>query len=475
MGRGLLDIVRQVDDTTGTLVRLAKETATGSTDLSHRTQQQAAALQVTAAGMQQIAANVVQNAAHCRQASTVAGATRDVAARAAERMEGVTRTMNEIAEGSQHIAAIVETIEDIAFQTNILALNAAIEAARAGDHGRGFAVVATEVRNLAQRSAAEAQQIRATIDASASRIRLGRTLVDEAGGTLEEVVRNVHEVTTLISEIAAASSEQSSGVQNVNGTISQMEVVTQQNSALVERTAAVARSFDEEAARLAAVLGAFKTDRAEDRDHAVRLVKRAVRHVQEKGLRAAALDFHDPRGGFVEGNYYIWVGQFDGTILANGATPEARGQKTWNLKAADGRLFIQEIVEGARTKGKGWCDYPWKNPATGRTEQLEATALFILIGGEPKTEWLKDSVARSKDGYLLTGPDLPRDTGWPITRPPMLLECSVPGVFAAGDARWGSVKRMASAVGEAATAIHLIHEYLADQTTKALTPVPTAR
>jgi hypothetical protein len=230
-------------------------------------------------------------------------------------------------------------------------------------------VVASEVRNLAQRSAAEAQQIRAMIDAATNRIGRGAALADEANGTLDEVVRNVGEVTTLIAEIAAASSEQTAGVQDVNRTVAQMESVTQENAALVERTAAAARSFDDEAARLAAVLASFKTDRAEDRERAVRLVKRAVAHVQAKGLQAAAADFHDPRGGFREGNYYVWVSAFDGTILANGATPDARGQKAWNLKAADGRLFVQEIVETARTKGKGWCDYPWKNPATGRTEQ----------------------------------------------------------------------------------------------------------
>ena len=207
------------------------------------------------------------------------------------------------------------------------------------------------------------------IDASVHRVTQGTLLVEEAGGTMTEVVTRVREVTDLIAEVAVASSEQIAGVEEIDKAINRMESVTQQNAALVERTASAATAFEEEADRLAAVVGTFKTDRGEDRDRAVQLVKQAVAHVREKGLRRACDDFNDSRGRFCRGNHYIWAGDFGGVILANGTAPDARGQNNFRLKAAGGRLFIQEIIEIARTKGKGWCDYPWKNPITKRTEQ----------------------------------------------------------------------------------------------------------
>ena len=369
MSRNLREIVNQVGSSADVIVRLAGEMTSGSTALSKRTQDQTTSLEQTAAGMQEIAANVRQNAESCRRASAVAATASGVAGRAAERVRDVTQTMEQIAESSRQVADIVGTIEGIAFQTNILALNAAVEAARAGEQGRGFAVVATEVRDLAQRSAAAAQDVKALIDASVDRVTQGTLLVEEAGGTMTEVVTRVREVTDLIAEVAVASSEQIAGVEEIDKAINRMEGVTQQNAALVERTASAATAFEEEADRLAAVVGTFKTDRGEDRDRAVQLVKQAVAHVREKGLRRACDDFNDPRGRFCRGNHYIWAGDFGGVILANGTAPDARGQNNFRLKAADGRLFIQEIIEIARTKGKGWCDYPWKNPITKRTEQ----------------------------------------------------------------------------------------------------------
>jgi methyl-accepting chemotaxis protein len=369
MSRNLREIVHQAGSSADVIVRLAREMASGSTALSKRTQDQTTTLEQTAAGMQEIAANVRQNAESCRRASAVAATASGVAGRAAERMRDVTRTMEQIAESSRQVADIVGTIEGIAFQTNILALNAAVEAARAGEQGRGFAVVATEVRDLAQRSAAAAQEVKALIDASAKRVTEGTLLVEEAGGTMTEVVTSVRQVTDLIAEVAAASSEQIAGVEEIDKAINRMEGATQQNAALVERTASAATAFEEEAGRLAAVVGTFKVDRGEDRDRAVHLVKQAVAHAREKGLRRACDDFNDPRGRFCRGNHYIWAGDFGGVILANGTAPDARGQNNFHLKAADGRLFIQEIIETARTKGKGWCDYPWKNPVTKRTEQ----------------------------------------------------------------------------------------------------------
>jgi hypothetical protein len=176
-------------------------------------------------------------------------------------------------------------------------------------------------------------------------------------------------VTDLIAEVAVASAEQIAGVDEINKAIGRVDGVTQQNADLAKRTAGSAVAFEDEAARLAAVVGRFKVDRGEERDRAVQLVKKAVAHVRERGLRRACDDFNDPRGEFCRGNLYIWVGDFGGVVLANGTAPEARGQSHLALKAADGRLFIQEIIEIARTKGKGWCDYPWRNPLTHRTEQ----------------------------------------------------------------------------------------------------------
>ncbi|HXJ34353.1 MAG TPA: methyl-accepting chemotaxis protein [Candidatus Eisenbacteria bacterium] len=369
MSRSLLDIVRQVGASADTIVELAREMAAGSTSLSDRTQEQATALEQTAAGMQQIAANVRQNADSCRHASDLATSARTVAGRAAERMGEITSTMTEIADSSRQMAEIVGAIESIAFQTNILALNAAVEAARAGEQGRGFAVVANEVRDLAQRSAAAAQEVKALIEGSGVRVTRGAALVEDAGGTMTEVVASVGRVTDLISRVASACAEQIIGVDEIGRALARMDGVTQLNAALVERTAAGAVAFEQEADRLVAAVGTFKVDRGEERERAIQLVKKAVAHVRERGLRRACDDFNDPRGAFCQGNAYIWAADFNGVILANGTAPDARGQNNFHLKAADGRLFIQEIVETAKTRGKGWCDYPWKNPATKRTEQ----------------------------------------------------------------------------------------------------------
>jgi methyl-accepting chemotaxis protein-1 (serine sensor receptor) len=239
------------------------EIAAGNTDLSSRTEQQAASLEETAASMEELASTVKQNADNARQANQLAASASDVAERGGSAVSEVVNTMQEISASSRKISEIVSVIDGIAFQTNILALNAAVEAARAGEQGKGFAVVAGEVRSLAQRSAQAAKEIKGLIEDSVTKVGAGSQQVERAGATMQEIVASVKRVTDIMGEISAASEEQSSGIDQVNRAVSQMDEVTQQNAALVEEAAAAAGSLQEQAQRLAEAVSVFKINAGE--------------------------------------------------------------------------------------------------------------------------------------------------------------------------------------------------------------------
>ena len=258
MQASLASLVYSVRQNSESVATASSEIAQGNTDLSQRTEEQAAALEQTASAMEQLNATVRQNADNARQANKLALSASTVAVHGGEVVGQVVETMKSINESSKKIADIISVIDSIAFQTNILALNAAVEAARAGEQGRGFAVVATEVRSLASRSAEAAKEIKTLINASVGRVEQGSALVDRAGATMAEVVGSIKRVTDLVSEISAASDEQSTGVSQVGEAISQMDQVTQQNAALVEESAAAAESLSQQAHQLVQVVAVFK-------------------------------------------------------------------------------------------------------------------------------------------------------------------------------------------------------------------------
>lgn len=236
----------------------ANEIASGNMDLSQRTEEQASSLEETAASMEEFASTVKQNSENAKQADQLATDASHVALKGGQMMSNVVKTMTSISDSSKNIANIINVIDSIAFQTNILALNAAVEAARAGEQGRGFAVVATEVRNLAQRSATAAKEIKSLIDDSVKRVENGTLQVNEAGKTMQEIVNSIKHVANIMSEITAASQEQSSGINQVNQAVAQMDEVTQQNAALVEEAAAAAESLEHQAKELTGAISIFK-------------------------------------------------------------------------------------------------------------------------------------------------------------------------------------------------------------------------
>jgi methyl-accepting chemotaxis protein len=256
----MADVVSQVKDAADAIRTASQEIAQGNTDLSSRTEDQASSLEETASSMEQLTSTVKQNADNAREANQLAAGASKVATQGGDVVRQVVSTMSEISESSKKIADIIGVIDGIAFQTNILALNAAVEAARAGEQGRGFAVVATEVRNLAQRSAAAAKEIKALISDSADRVHAGSALVDKAGRTMEEIVASVGKVTAIMAEITSATVEQSGGIEQINQAVSQMDEVTQQNAALVEQAAAAAESLQEQAATLVASVEMFRVE-----------------------------------------------------------------------------------------------------------------------------------------------------------------------------------------------------------------------
>ncbi|QJD99512.1 HAMP domain-containing protein [Massilia forsythiae] len=253
---GIVTRVRAGTDTIGTA---SQQIAAGNQDLSTRTEEQASSLEETAASMEELTAQVRSNAEHARQANALAQAASGVAGRGGEVIRQVVDTMDGINDASRRIADITGVIDGIAFQTNILALNAAVEAARAGEQGRGFAVVAAEVRNLAQRSATAAREIKGLIEDSVRRVDSGGQLVAAAGQTMGEIVASVQRVTDIMAEISAASTEQNAGIEQVNMAVVQMDQVTQQNAALVEEAAAAADAMQQQALLLLDAVSVFRT------------------------------------------------------------------------------------------------------------------------------------------------------------------------------------------------------------------------
>ena len=258
MLKSLVSVVHEVRNNADGVAGGSTEIANGNADLSQRTEQQASALQETAASMEQLSTTVKQNADNARQVNQLALGASQVATKGGGSVQEVVNAMQDISESSRQIGEIVGVIDGIAFQTNILALNAAVEAARAGEQGRGFAVVAGEVRNLAQRSAQAAREIKSLIEDSVGRVEVGSTLVESAGETMGEIVNAVTRVTDIMGEIASASDEQSRGIDQVGLAVAEMDRVTQQNASLVEESAAAAAALEEQASRLTQAVAVFR-------------------------------------------------------------------------------------------------------------------------------------------------------------------------------------------------------------------------
>lgn len=263
MQESLIHIVGRVRSSTDTIATASSQVAAGSQDLSSRTEQQAGSLEETASSMEELTSTVKQNAENAHEANQLAVRTTENAVAGATVVSQVVETMSEINNSATKIVDIISVIDGIAFQTNILALNAAVEAARAGEQGRGFAVVAAEVRGLAQRSASAAKEIKLLITDSVDKVSSGNKLADQAGMTMHEIVNGIQRVTGIMTEIAAASNEQSSGLNQINMAVVQMDNVTQQNAALVEEAAAAAQSLQDQAAYLSQLVSVFKLDAAE--------------------------------------------------------------------------------------------------------------------------------------------------------------------------------------------------------------------
>jgi methyl-accepting chemotaxis protein I, serine sensor receptor len=267
--------VKSVRESADSIHLGANEIATGNADLSARTESQAASLEETASSMEELTATVRQNADHAREANALAETALDATSRGSEVVNQVVDKMHGIAQSSDKIAEIISVIDGIAFQTNILALNAAVEAARAGEQGRGFAVVAGEVRGLAQRSAQSAKEIKTLISESVAEIQGGSTLVERAGEAMSHVSASISRVTQMMADISASSLEQSTGIEQVNQAVVQMDEMTQQNAALVEQAAAAAASLHQQTEQLKQAVSVFE-------------ISESVLRTQQPGARSAA-------------------------------------------------------------------------------------------------------------------------------------------------------------------------------------------
>ncbi|TFW09974.1 HAMP domain-containing protein [Oxalobacteraceae bacterium OM1] len=367
IGERIFHAVGRVRLSTTAVATAAGQLSGDNTALAGRTEAQGDALQRAASSMEELTATVRHNVDNARQANQLAAAASGLAARGGEVVGDVVSTMRSIQDSSRKVVDIIGVIDGIAFQTNILALNAAVEAARAGEQGRGFAVVASEVRNLAQRSAGAAKEIKALISDSVDKVESGSKLVDEAGTTINEVVTSVRQVAELVHDITTASEEQSRGIEDINAVIIDIEAATAQNAALVASASKGAAHLQEQAEMLAQAVEGFQLGAREfgNADEAAAMVRRAVAFARQRGTAALIDDVNKlGRGSFIDRDLYLSLYSAECICVAHGANPRLLGIDGGSFKDADGKLFIAEMVRLAHSAGSGWIQYKWSHPVT---------------------------------------------------------------------------------------------------------------
>jgi methyl-accepting chemotaxis protein len=363
----LYRVVSEVRTGTSNVAFNAAQMSRENDSLAQRTDTQADSLQETAASMEELTAAVRQNANTAQQANTLVGEATARAELGASVMRDVEATMDSIRASSHSIRDIIGVIDGIAFQTNILALNAAVEAARAGEQGRGFAVVAAEVRNLAQRSAEAARDVKALIGASVDKVNTGGARVDQAGKAMGEIVQAIRQVAELIRHIDAASREQSTGIDTISVAVSRIDSTTQDNAVLVKAAARTAGALHERAETLMRSVSSFRLGEAEHgtAQEAIDLVHRGCEYLRTQGRDALLADVNRlDAGRFVHRDLYLIVQNVgDAVFVAHGQNASRLG-KSADVKDIDGKAFGLEFVRVAREKGEGWIDYKWVHPVT---------------------------------------------------------------------------------------------------------------
>lgn len=340
--------------------------ASGNRELADRTEQQAANLEQTAASVQELSSTVQQNAQTAGDSDSQAAKVRDVAESGGQAMSEAVESVAQIQKGAQQMNEIIGVIDSLAFQTNILALNAAVEAARAGEQGRGFAVVANEVRNLAQRSAASAREIRALIQTSSVQVDSSVKRMRVAGDNMAQIVSGVRGVAANMSLISAASAAQSTGLIEISSAVGQLDEITQRNAQLVERAVKQADQLASRAGDLAQAVASFKLQQG-SADEAVDLVERALEQRQSVGRERFTQALTDPQSGFHDRDMYVFALDRNGTYRAFGGKPEKVGSRVQDIAGVDGQTLLASIVAQAEHE-PGWVEYDIVNPQTGAVQ-----------------------------------------------------------------------------------------------------------
>lgn len=362
--------------------------ASDNSALLARSELQASALQQTVSSLERMTLTVSQNADNALKADALVATAKGSAGKGEQVVDDVIHTMGAISESAKTIATIISVIDGIAFQTNILALNAAVEAARAGEQGRGFAVVASEVRALAQRSAAAAREIALLISDSVEKVESGEKLVEDAGQAMREIAASVNRVAGLMNEISAASTEQSTGIAELNSAVIQIGGMARQNAVLVDVATRTAVSLHEQAVSLSEAVSIYNLGEREyaNADEAREMVKVGVEFVRTHGRKAFVDDVcKQGKSQFIDRDLYLSVYDLDYKFVANGANPRLVGVDGKSLKDSDGKLFVVEIVNLAKSSGSGWVDYKWPHPLTkeiqSKSVYLEMVADLVISCG----------------------------------------------------------------------------------------------